>query len=163
VRPIVIHDTKQIPTVVALFQTQTRGLQVRKRAEGSLHQGWFDSLSGMYEDPRYPLDMKPAEFRNGQFYYLFEYLGIVIVLLPCIVAAFMAAFSLAWYTFVDTQVTVLRTNPHPFFGVRNGREGEKTRNPVYWSTYRWAPHRYDVAVLFHNEIEHALKEKKNLH
>jgi hypothetical protein len=105
VKPIIINNKKQIPYVVSLFQMQQRGLQVRKRAEGSLHQGWFDSLSGMYEDPRYPLDMKPAEFRNGQFYYLFEYLGIVIVLLPCILAAFMAAFSLAWYTFVDSQVT----------------------------------------------------------
>ena len=89
-----------------VFRVAKRSYQSDKKIDDA---GFLDTLAGVYEDPNYKLDLKPDEWREGQaFHYVAEF-GVMIVAVPCIIAAFLCFSFLAWYTFFDTQTTYVCT------------------------------------------------------
>lgn len=126
--------------------------------------GFLDSLVGTYEDPEYPLDMKPEEWREGQYAHYFSWApineyGIFLIGVPAVLVFISAAAFLAWYTFFDPQTSVMRNNPHPFLEIRHGGDLWERRNPLYMWMYVFGYHK-DNKILFYYEIEDAMKRKK---
>ncbi|KAF0978915.1 hypothetical protein FDP41_001985 [Naegleria fowleri] len=130
---------------------QQRFLQtIRKRN----NPGFMDTVSGMYESPEYKLDCKPFEFREGEPFFLLNYLGVVIVA-ATIAFAFMLCFSsLLRYTLVDVAVVLKRSNPHPFLNIKNGADLQATLNPIYLPCQPFT-HSTDLKQMFYNELNRA--------
>lgn len=63
----------------------------------------LDTMGSVYDDPKYMLDVKPVEFRDGQAN-SYNQFGAVAVGIPCFIACFFAVCSIIWYTMFDTEV-----------------------------------------------------------
>ncbi|EFC36243.1 predicted protein [Naegleria gruberi] len=132
-------------------QQQTRFIQTLRKRN---NPGFLDTVSGMYESAEYKLDCKPFEFREGEPFFLFNYLGVVIVACTIAFAFFMCFSSLARYTLIDTQVTLSRRNPHPFLNIKTGTDMMATINPIYRFCQPFS-HTIDLKQMFYNELNRA--------
>jgi len=110
-----------------------------------------------YESPEYKLDCKPFEFREGEPFWFFNFLGTAIVA-STIAFAFILCFgSLARYTLVDTQVVIRRTNPHPFLKIKTGTDMMNTLNPLWRLAQPCGTTSIDYKQIFYNEFNRASK------
>lgn len=88
--------------VLVASSQQLRFLQSPKKASDP---GFIDTLTGVYEDPNYKLDLKPDELRDGELYHYISEFGVILVTIPSIMVFFLCCSFLAWYTFFDSQTT----------------------------------------------------------
>jgi len=124
--------------------------------------GYLDTLTGVYEDPNYKLDLKPEEIRDGQpLHYVSEF-GVMIVSVPATLAILLGVSFLTFYTLFDSQPTFLRGNPNPFMLIRDGRDAQQTRNPIMSWTYPYGPHATNLKLAFYYEIKDALNRKEKV-
>ncbi|KAG2375068.1 hypothetical protein C9374_010072 [Naegleria lovaniensis] len=121
--------------------------------------GFFDVASGMYESDKYKLDNKPFEFRNGEPFFLFYYLGSVIISIPATMACVLSAIFFLWYSFFDTQVTRSRSNPHPFLETKNGAQAQASLIPLLRGTMKFGILNADYKQLYWNELNRAKKHE----
>ncbi|EFC49878.1 predicted protein, partial [Naegleria gruberi] len=118
--------------------------------------GFFDVVSGIYENNNsYKLDLKPFEFREGEPFFLYNYLGVVIITVPATLALLLSFAFLIWYTLEDSQVTRTRSNPHPFLEIKNGLDMTKTYVPFLTGSIKYGILNADYKMLFWNELNRA--------
>lgn len=78
-----------------------RGFQSPTRQN---NYGFFDFVGNRYDDPRYPLDLKVGEWRDGQLkYWITDNPGAFFAISIAISPVFFGLFCLFWYTFHDTE------------------------------------------------------------
>lgn len=122
----------------------------------------LDTMGSVYDDPKFTLDVKPVEFRDGQIN-SYNQFGAVAVGIPCFIACFYAVCAIIWYTMFDTEVQFFRAQLHPYLEIKTGRELARTRNPMFLWTYKFAPNtQYNVRNLFYLEIEDAIRRRKEM-
>jgi hypothetical protein len=138
-----------------------RFYQSEKSWEHPDQVGYFDTLAGVYEDPNFTVDLRPFEWREGQYLHYISEIGIMILCVPAIIVICLCFSMLAWYTFYDPQSSVLRDNPHPFLAVQNGQDLHNIRNPILMQLYPFGAHQ-DKKIHFYYEIEDAIERKKKL-
>ncbi|EFC48409.1 predicted protein [Naegleria gruberi] len=135
--------------------SSVRNLQIYERRE---KPGFFDQISGMYENGQH-LEGKPLEFRDGRFRYYIGFLGTAIVAVPTAFGILWAFFCLFSYTTRDSQVVVNRRNPHPFLQIKNGLDMNKTFNPILGRAVPFSVLNQDYAMMFYNELNKAKKRE----
>ena len=165
--PRVTNNMRVMHTTNRYMIHRIPNMQIRQFQSDSMREspGFLDSLIGTYDDPNYTLDLKPEEWREGQYKHYMSWSpinewGIFMIGVPSVAAFVMCFAFLAYYTFYDTQVTVLRDNPLSFLEIKNGADLYQNRNPLYMWMYPFAWHK-DLKVMFYFEIEDAMERKKS--
>lgn len=80
---------------------QLRNLQSPKITPET--QSVLDRVTGVYSDPKYKLDLKPLEFRDGQ-YKTYFHIPVMCVYGIGLVVCFWCACCIVFYTLFDSQV-----------------------------------------------------------
>jgi len=94
--------TKTFESQFLYRQTQNRSFQSISRQKT---YGFFDAVTGRFEDPRYPLDLNPWEVKDGQLkYWITDNQGYWAVLTICLSPVLLGLFSIYWYAATDTEV-----------------------------------------------------------
>ena len=153
------------------FPTLFKKLNVRfmQSPKNHKHPGFLDSLIGAYEDPRFRIDLKPLEFRDGQFKYYYSHrLGTQILAFVCAIPFVLAFFSLTFYSLYDSEITYFgflksrlfdRTNLHPRLKINNDVDRRRELSPIYSRIAPWGMTQASLRDLFYLEIEDALEER----
>jgi len=130
----------------------------------ALTQNMFDYPARALNDPLLAnLDFKPVETREGYTGMFFMYSGLLMVLFPIIFSFMLSAWTLAWYTFRDTTTRIYVWDDASAFKVRHGRDAVARMDPALRWSMPWGYfNAFDPKVMYHYEIEDALKRKAKL-
>ena len=101
------------------------------------------------------MDLKPFEFKEEEPFFLYNYMGVVIITIPATMALLLSFVFLIWYTLEDSQVQRSRSNPHPFLQIKNGEDMTKTFIPFLRGTIPYGILNADYKMLFWNELNRA--------
>lgn len=147
---------KRVPSIP--LSNQVRYLQSPTKRD---HPGFLDSLAEVYTHPKYMLDLKPYEYREGQLnFYTTMHLGMIICIVVCSTPILLALTCLLWYSATDSAVTWFnRKNIHPNLKVENARDLLKEENPIFHAVRFMGASKLGLKQMFYQEIEAALASK----
>ena len=156
---LLVKAPAAISNKIGMFQVQKRNFQ--SPSEQNTY-GFFDSVRGAYEDPRYSLDIKPGEYRDGQLrYWTTDNMGFFIVIVMMMIPPILCAFTLYWLTFHDTETTVFHRNRFmDYLTIHDGYDSELHRHPLFKFCYPVGFGTLGIRDLFYFELESAIEQRK---
>jgi len=115
-----------------------------------------------YENHNLKLDVEYFDWGNGNLHYYYAGTGAFVVTLMCAGAVLFSFTCLAWYSYTDGEVVMVRTNQHPYFNVKNGGDMAKLKQPFFQWLPKFSPMPLNGRTLFYEEIEWAYNERRRL-
>jgi len=152
-RPLV-----RITRVVPLSFLQARNFQSPKGYPG----GALDGAIGVYKDPNFKLDLKPYEWRDGQWK-TYTHLPSIIVWSLAVYAIVFGCIALVQYSRIDHQVSIKRQNLAPFLQIKSGKDWTQTKNRIFGAPGRIGygiQNQFEIRNIFYHEIEDAIQRRK---